>query len=192
MSKGKRQPTGEELQLWQKVTETVAPLAKEKRAPKKKPAVAAQPRDKPPEKARPAASQKPPSPKRAVPPRKAPALNPFDRRTLGRIGRGTVGIDARIDLHGMTQDAAERRLLRFLADAQAGGAKLVLVITGKGKTAGSERGERGVLRRVVPMWLASPRLRPIVVGFDEAGPTHGGGGALYVRLRRAGRESARA
>jgi DNA-nicking Smr family endonuclease len=42
------------------------------------------------------------------------------------------------------------------------------------------------------MWLAAPRLRPIVVGFDEAGPTHGGGGALYVRLRRAGRASARA
>jgi DNA-nicking Smr family endonuclease len=191
MSRGKRQPTGEELQLWQKVTETVAPLAKEKRAPKKKPTAAAQPKDKPPEKARPAALPKPP-PRKVAPPRKPPALNPFDRRTLGRIGRGTVAIDARIDLHGMTQEAAERRLLRFLADAQAGGAKLVLVITGKGKTAGSEGGERGVLRRVVPMWLASPRLRPIVVGFDEAGPTHGGGGALYVRLRRAGRASARA
>jgi DNA-nicking Smr family endonuclease len=192
MSKGKRQPTGDELQLWQKVTETVAPLAKEKRAPKKKkPVVAAQPRDKPPEKARPSALPKPP-PRKVAPPRKAPALNPFDRRTLGRIVRGTVAIDARIDLHGMTQEAAERRLLRFLAGAQAGGAKLVLVITGKGKTGGSEGGERGVLRRVVPMWLASPRLRPIVVGFDEAGPTHGGGGALYVRLRRAGKASARA
>ena len=190
MSKGKRTPTGEELQLWQKVAETVVPLAKEKRAPRKKPTAAATPKDKSPERARPAASQKPPAPKRAVPTRKPPALNPFDRRTLGRIGRGTVAIDARIDLHGMTQEAAQQRLVRFLEGAQAGGAKLVLVITGKGRSGAGE--ERGILRRVVPMWLAAPRLRPIVVGFDEAGPTHGGGGALYVRLRRAGRASARA
>jgi DNA-nicking Smr family endonuclease len=191
MSKGKRQPTGEELQLWQKVTETVAPLAK--RPPTAKKAAAdAKPKEKPKAKSTPPGPAKA-TPRKVVPqPRKPPALNPFDRRTLGRIGRGTVSIDARIDLHGMTQEAAERRLVRFLGDAQAGGAKLVLVITGKGRTAGSEGSERGVLRRVVPMWLASSRLRPVVVGFDEAGPTHGGGGALYVRLRRAGKSSARA
>ena len=179
MSRGRRTPTGEELELWEKVTDSVAPLLRLRvKLPQK-------PKPSPPKdekKAAPKPVASPPPPKLPPKPKAPPSLNPFDRRTLGRIGRGTVAIDARIDLHGMTQDAAQARLTRFIADAQAKGAKLVLVITGKG-TSGT--GERGVLRRVVPMWLASPQLRPFVVGFDEAAPTHGGTGALYVRIRRA-------
>jgi DNA-nicking Smr family endonuclease len=180
MSRGKRTPTGEELELWEKVTESIAPLERQRvRISHKTKPPPPKPDKKPAQKkAAPTLGAKPPLPK----PKPPPALNPFDRRTLSRIGRGTVAIDARIDLHGMTQDAAQARLTRFIADAQTQGAKLVLVITGKG-TSGT--GERGVLRRVVPMWLASAELRPYVVGFDEAGPAHGGGGALYVRIRRA-------
>jgi DNA-nicking Smr family endonuclease len=177
MSRGKRTPTGEELALWERVTESIAPLEPRRvRTSHKAKPVAGKPEKKPAQKKAATVQVKPPP--AAKPP---PALNPFDRRTLSRIGRGNVAIDSRIDLHGMTQEAAQARLLRFLGDAQAKGAKLVLVITGKG-TSGT--GERGVLRRVVPMWLASPQLRPFVVGFDAAGPTHGGGGALYVRVRR--------
>ena len=47
--------------------------------------------------------------------------------------------------------------------------------------------ERGILRRVVPQWLALPEMRDYVVGFEEAHAAHGGGGALYVRLRRSRR-----
>ncbi len=86
----------------------------------------------------------------------------------------------------MTQAAAHRRLSHFLHDVQADGAKVVLVITGKGRPASDGHGiERGVLRRVVPEWLSSAENRPLVVGFDEASPSHGGSGALYVRIRRA-------
>jgi DNA-nicking Smr family endonuclease len=46
--------------------------------------------------------------------------------------------------------------------------------------------ERGVLRRLVPQWLAEPELRAIVLSYDTAGARHGGEGALYVRLRRLG------
>jgi DNA-nicking Smr family endonuclease len=186
MSKGRRPPTGEELELWEKVTETVAPLERPRpKAPAKTTPAAEKPappgkRPKPSKPAPPPVVQRPKSPA-------PPALNPFDRRTLSRISRGTVAIDARIDLHGLTQEAAQARLHRFLADAQASGAKLVLVITGKGKPGAASGEERGVLRRVVPHWLGSPALRPVVIGFDEAGPGHGGSGALYVRIRRAGR-----
>jgi DNA-nicking Smr family endonuclease len=45
--------------------------------------------------------------------------------------------------------------------------------------------ERGILRRSVPQWLEEPELRGIVLGWTAAGPRHGGGGALYVRLRKA-------
>ncbi len=67
--------------------------------------------------------------------------------------------------------------------SQDNGAKTVLVITGKGG-AGSGN-ERGVLKRQVPMWLALPEFRGLVVGFSDAAIGHGGEGALYVRVRRA-------
>jgi len=100
-------------------------------------------------------------------------------------------VGARIDLHGLTQVAAHQRLRHFLADAQHAGHGLVLVITGKGSGRGLDGAlpfgdERGVLRRAVPHWLAEADLRAVVLGFEEAGPRHGGSGALYVRLRRRG------
>jgi DNA-nicking Smr family endonuclease len=100
-----------------------------------------------------------------------------------RIARGAHAIDGRLDLHGMTQDEAHGRLLSFLRGRQARGAKVVLVITGKGSRNG-EGGGRGVLKRMVPLWLGLPDLRSLVIGFEDAAIGHGGEGALYVRLRR--------
>ena len=117
-----------------------------------------------------------------VPKPKEPALAPLDRRAKQKLARGTQAIDARLDLHGRTQSEAHAALLRFLHRAQAKGAKTVLVITGKG---GSRESERGVLKRQVPMWLALPEFRALVVGFADAAIGHGGEGALYVRVRRA-------
>jgi DNA-nicking Smr family endonuclease len=109
----------------------------------------------------------------------------FDRRLRQRVARGGTAIDARLDLHGMTQNQAHAALLRFLARAQAQDAKLALVVTGKGsgRAAGSAS-ERGVLRRQVPLWLSLPEFRRFIVGFDQAHISHGGEGALYLRLRR--------
>jgi DNA-nicking Smr family endonuclease len=91
-----------------------------------------------------------------------------------------VQIDARLDLHGLTLQRAHTRLSSFLVSAQERGSSLILVITGKG---GAGR-ERGALRREVPQWLSLPEFRPLVIGFEEAAPAHGGAGALYVRVRR--------
>jgi DNA-nicking Smr family endonuclease len=106
------------------------------------------------------------------------------RREKQQLARGRAAIDARIDLHGMTQAQAHGALLRFLHRAQASGAKFVLVITGKGAP-NAPRGERGVLRQQVPLWLSLPEFRACVLGYDLAHVAHGGEGALYVRLRRA-------
>jgi DNA-nicking Smr family endonuclease len=120
------------------------------------------------------------------PPKKPPPLAPLDRRVKQRVARGRDPIDARIDLHGMTQSEAHRSLLGFLRRAQADGARIVLVVTGKGES--QERreraSERGVLKRQVPNWLSLPEFRSFVLGFDDAHVGHGGQGALYVRLRR--------
>jgi DNA-nicking Smr family endonuclease len=118
-----------------------------------------------------------------------PALARFDRRLRQRVARGQATIDARLDLHGMTQTQAHAALLRFLTKAQTHGATLALVVTGKGTgaaagAAGTTASERGVLRRQVPLWLSLPEFRRFVVSFEQAHGSHGGEGALYLRLRR--------
>ena len=113
-----------------------------------------------------------------------PPLAPLGRRERSKLSRGKNEIDARLDLHGMTQTRAHRVLFGFLQRAHHDGHTFVLIITGKGKVGGSEA-ERGVLRRQVPQWLSLPEFRALVVGFEEAHIGHGGEGALYVRIRRA-------
>lgn len=114
-----------------------------------------------------------------------PALAPMDDRTRRRLVRGVMAIDERLDLHGYTQDAAHSILRRFLVTARDRGARVVLVITGKGRPGSAhDHHDRGVLRRSVPHWLADPSLRDVVIGFEEAHLAHGGAGAIYVRLRR--------
>jgi DNA-nicking Smr family endonuclease len=126
-----------------------------------------------------------PKPIPAVPlPKKpiAPPLVPLGRRERSQLSKGRKEIEARLDLHGMTQARAHRALSGFLHRAHGDGLTFVLVITGKGKV-GAES-ERGVLRRQVPDWLSQPEFRTLVVGFEEAHVGHGGAGALYVRIRR--------
>lgn len=197
MSEGRRTRRLSEAdhQLWEKVVADVAPLAPKKR---RRPSRAVVPAEPPPA-APPAVAAAAPHPVAAPEkPKRAPALPPLapiDRRTVSRMVRGSLAIDERIDLHGLTQAEAHRRLLAFLGAAQVRGSKLALVITGKGRPIAGhdwfDPKERGVLRRMVPHWLALPEFRPLVVGYEEAHVTHGGAGALYVRLRRAKGEGAR-
>ncbi len=114
-------------------------------------------------------------------------LAPIERRLKRELARGRGAIDGALDLHGMNQAEAHQALRGFLRYSQARGAKLVIVVTGKGGPLGEPMfgEERGVLRRLTPHWLREPDLRSIVLGFEEAGRAHGGAGALYVRLRRA-------
>jgi DNA-nicking Smr family endonuclease len=114
-----------------------------------------------------------------------PALSGVERRLRAKLAQGKAGVDAVLDLHGMHQHTAFGALRHFLCTAQRDGAKLVLVITGKGERPSADPLEQGgVLRRAVPHWLSAPELRATVIGFEEATRPHGGSGALYVRIRR--------
>ena len=116
-----------------------------------------------------------------------PPLAPFEKRYRSKVSRGRVEIEGVMDLHGLTQPEAHAALAGFLRSAQRDGAKLVLVVTGKGRQRFSDSApaqEPGVLRRAVPLWLRAADLRTVVLGFEEASQPHGGMGALYVRLRR--------
>ena len=102
----------------------------------------------------------------------------LDRMTRRRLVQGQQPIEARLDLHGLTAAQAERKLSGFIANAEAGGCRCVLVITGKGANG------NGVLRRLVPLWLKTPPLSSRVLAISTARQADGGEGALYVMLRR--------
>ena len=108
------------------------------------------------------------------------------RRERSQLSRGRKDIDARIDLHGMFQSEAHAVLLDFLLRAHERGLRHVLVITGKGRSIGSD----GALKRAVPMWFSKPEYRHLISSYEDASANHGGDGALYVRLaRRRGEKS---
>lgn len=117
------------------------------------------------------------------PPPAPPGWPGLDRASQRRLARGRLHPEARLDLHGMTAERAHGALSRFVAESRALGRRCVLVVTGKGRGESGARGE-GVLRRDAPRWLEAPPLRDGVVGVFEAHPRHGGGGALYVYLKR--------
>jgi DNA-nicking Smr family endonuclease len=176
----KRSLSDDERVLWRAVTRAVVPL-RGRKADRDDDATSAL---APPVKPRPVQAQGSPAMLASPRPASAPPLSPIDRRMKQKLARGTTGIDGRIDLHGLTQAEAHGALARFLRQAQARDARVVLVITGKGGFAGEGR---GVLRRQVPLWLEGAQFRALVIGFDAAGVGHGGEGALYVRVRRGGK-----
>jgi|SRR5450631_1914447 DNA-nicking Smr family endonuclease len=171
----------EDRVLWTHVTKAIKPLRARAVAESDGDAGVTEPEISPKHLSKPAAAPKtithraaPALPKSAAPP-----LAPLGRRMKQRVARGKEQIDARLDLHGLTQSEAHAELLRFLRRANARDVRLVLIITGKGRG-----GEPGVLRRQVPHWLALPEFRELVVGFEDAHVAHGGEGAIYVRVRR--------
>ncbi|MEL7272075.1 MAG: Smr/MutS family protein [Pseudomonadota bacterium] len=113
-----------------------------------------------------------------APPRQSLHQHPIEEPVAKKLAKGRLPIDSRIDLHGMTQDRARFALLDYLQMSQRAGDRIVLVITGKGSSG------QGVLRQNVPQWLTLPPFTGLVNGFRTSHSSHGGEGALYVRLRK--------
>ncbi|KQR36790.1 DNA mismatch repair protein MutS [Rhizobium sp. Leaf155] len=106
--------------------------------------------------------------------------HPLEKPVKRKLTRGRLALEARIDLHGMFQSEAHAVLLDFLVRAHERGLRHVLVITGKGRSMGSD----GALKRAVPMWFSKPEYRHLISSYEDASMNHGGDGALYVRLSR--------
>ncbi|UTO28494.1 Smr/MutS family protein [Bartonella harrusi] len=104
----------------------------------------------------------------------------FDHVVHRKIAKGHYPLEARLDLHGYGQEEAYFLLKEFLQSSQQSGLRYVLVITGKGRSVGSD----GTLYKFVPHWLSTSAFRYYVRAFERAARQHGGGGALYVWLRR--------
>lgn len=191
---GKRKRPGvpADIHLWRAVGETVDPLARRKSADPRLALLKAL-GPAPVEVKTPATT----SPSFAAPamPSKAPLIaasgtpasqKPIEPNLKRRVVRGREPIDATLDLHGMTQARAQAALEDFVQQRAALGDRTLLVITGKGikKTGYLQLEQKGVLREMVPIWLNTARLSPLVAGMGPAHQSHGGGGALYVRLKR--------
>lgn len=179
--------------IWSRVTDSVTPLTKPQPAkPKPPPVPFVKPkRDAPPQ--LPRLTPKPPSGPQtritlAPDPMQAAAAAPpaMDAKAFGRMKRGKLVPEARIDLHGMTAERAHGALRGFILDASARGLRLVLVITGKGRAPDDHASpaRRGILRNAVPVWLSQPPLAPVILQLAPAHQRHGGGGAYYVYLKR--------
>jgi len=169
-------------ELWRYVTRNVTPY-RPQRHPTPEPLTA--PAEKPARAEREAdfdanfAGPSLPSVKRAPLPLKLGAITAMDKRTGQRFKRGDMTVDGRIDLHGLTLDQAHSALTSFIRRSHASGARCVVVVTGKGAGPGT-----GKIRREAPDWLNRPDLRPLILAVTEARQHHGGGGALYVLLKR--------
>jgi DNA-nicking Smr family endonuclease len=179
-----------DAELWARIAKTATPLKKRNRgtqqptppAPPKPKSRAVAPRAEPPSSprlpAKPASRQK-----------LTPSTGPLNRQTARKLDKGRLAVEARLDLHGMRQHDAHIALRKFLKTAQGKGQRHVLVITGKGSPRDSsvnvyDYEPRGVLRQAVPQWLSDGDLAPLIVNYSEAPQRLGGGGALYVRLRK--------
>jgi DNA-nicking Smr family endonuclease len=173
-----RPPPPDDIRLWRRAMHDVAPL------PGRPPRHHEPDRDPPrrivQEAGETAAVQIRPAPPRSAP-QPAPPLDHFagiDRANAERLKRGRRAIEARLDLHGLTQIEAHQALARFIAFSRFTGRRCVLVITGHGRFSG------GVLKEAVPRWLHEAEMRRHVLAIAPAQPQHGGTGALYVLLRR--------
>lgn len=185
---GRRRGLSEEdRKLWRSVTETVTPLDPARLAPEQDtassdetpaPSVAVAPaRSRQSRVKTPAEVTSPP----AAPPSRI-QTSPLNRQWAQALRRGTISVEASLDLHGLTEDAAHRSLLRFIASARAARLRTVLVVTGKGRQG------RGLLKARLPQWLAEAGLRDDVLALYPAHVKDGGGGAWYVVLRRTREE----
>ncbi len=191
MSRRKLSP--DEIELWHKISQTAERLHPERTTPvafltQPKPVVVQQPRL---QQFKIGAKAPAKGPTHDVLPNlterlSAAPLN-MDNKAFQKLKRGKLLPEGKIDLHGMTLDQAHPALVRFIMRAHADRKRLVLVITGKGKTSQNDGPipvRRGVLRHQVPHWMQTSPLSGVILQVAEAHLKHGGSGAFYVYLRR--------
>lgn len=193
---GRRGLSDDDLEIWRRVTETVSPIAAVQDVPKADPAPPKPPRLPHVQPVRRTETAIAPVSVNLAPTsveRLKTAAPQMDRRNYDRLVRGKLRPERKIDLHGMTAAAAHGALRQFLIGAQAEGVRVVLVVTGKGRSDLPEATgrRRGVIRHALPHWLDQEPVRSMIVQAVPAARKDGGTGAFYVYLRRSrGRDHA--
>ena len=112
------------------------------------------------------------------------AVAGLDASVVRRLRRGDYAVEGRLDLHGLTREAAQGAVQRFLRESRLDGKRCVLLVHGRGR---HSEGQLPVIKEGLEAWLAARHFGRQVLAFASARPSDGGAGALYVLLRRAGR-----
>jgi len=164
----------EEADLWARVTASIRPLS---RRP------VTRPESDPPQ-----AQSEPPRPKMRQQPRPSSPVRAIPGTTLDgswdrKLRSGSVVPDRILDLHGHNLDRAWSAIDSGLEQAIAAGDRVLLLITGHERP-GDAPVQRGRIRAAVHDWLAASRHAPRIAAVRGAHGRHGGGGSLYIILRR--------
>jgi len=188
-----RRLAADEAALWAKVAASVTPLHPHRSEPDSLAGSAPQINTVP----RAGVGPRRHNPPAAILPARPAAANPetLDGGWDRRLSQGSVQPDLVIDLHGLTLDAARSTLYRRVADADARGHRILLVITGKGRMPGPAPADlvpglggsgdtRGAIRVSLPRWLGEQGLSARIAAVRRAHPRHGGEGAAYLILKR--------
>jgi DNA-nicking Smr family endonuclease len=179
----------DEAALWKKVAATVQPLAKRPAPLEPKAPPTIRPPKTTPRASAPAAAPRPSSP---LPPRRTWASSTLDGHWDRRLRKGLVRPEMSIDLHGHTLASAQALLDEAIGRALLRGARVLLVVAGRLRP-GADRlpqmhgapRPRGAIRASLPEWLSVSPYADRIVALRPAHISHGGGGAVYVILRRA-------
>lgn len=166
----------DEAALWAKVAETIRPLSRDRPTELEATSQSAE------AKAAPVKPLPQPRPVR-LPPSKPGPGSTLDGTWDKKLRSGTVAVDRTLDLHGMSLDRAWAAIDRLLEQAIDDGDRLLLLITGHARK-GEPPVQRGKIRAAVHDWLAASRHARRIAAVRDAHPRHGGGGSLYIILRR--------
>ena len=166
----------DEAELWARVTATIRPLS---RTPEPKPAEPEAPK---PESERRRVAAKPPRKPPPAPPRPKPGTT-LDGTWDRKLESGSVTPDRIVDLHGHNLDRAWTAIDTALERAIDSGDRVVLLITGHSRP-GDPPVQRGRIRAAVHDWLTASRHAAKIAAVRPAHGRHGGGGSLYIILRR--------
>jgi DNA-nicking Smr family endonuclease len=109
------------------------------------------------------------------------SIHPRGKLYLDDLRSGRFSIQAHLDLHGLTTDDARFVLDEFIIESVRAGFTCVRVIHGRGH---HSHEHLPILKDNVQRWLASKRMSRHVVAYTSARFCDGGGGAVYVLLRK--------
>jgi DNA-nicking Smr family endonuclease len=167
-----------EAKLWALSMADVTPIQRDAPSSDKKPSPSSKKRKK---------ITRPPSSIKVNAPKQEKQL---DGRTLQRLEKGEMKIEATLDLHELRQDAAKQQVENFIRTSYTKNRRLVLIITGHGKRQKQNEDrafweqEPGVLKKRVPDWLSVPPFSEMILRILQAHRKHGGEGAYYVYLAK--------
>ena len=168
----------EEAALWSRVTSTIRPLSRDRSDAEPVEIKTETTTSKPSAELRPRTA--------AVPrPRPAPGTT-LDGSWDRKLSSGSVEPDRVVDLHGMSLDGAWRAIDSALEKAITRGDRIVLLITGHQRST-EPPVRRGAIRAAVHDWLAASRHAGHIAAVRGAHGRHGGGGSLYIVMRRTSR-----